>query len=79
MIRGRVWMTEAIPLALTFRTQASIAPKACEEMDRLCLFRVLQEALQNAVKHRGSLHFQSVIERWIEWDRTDGAQLGDWL
>jgi PAS domain S-box-containing protein len=33
-------------------------PKQLSEEISLCLFRVLQEALQNAVKHSGSQHFQ---------------------
>ena len=38
-------------------TQADIPPTVPEEIS-LCLFRVLQEALQNAVKHSGVRHFK---------------------
>ena len=37
---------------------ASIVPKDLPPAIALCLFRVLQEALQNATKHSGSRHFQ---------------------
>jgi signal transduction histidine kinase len=33
-------------------------PKELPREISLCLFRVLQEALQNAIKHSGSRHFQ---------------------
>ena len=37
-------------------------PKQLSEEISLCLFRVLQEALQNAVKHSGSQHFQVSLQ-----------------
>jgi signal transduction histidine kinase len=33
-------------------------PKELPQQISLCLFRVLQESLQNAIKHSGSRHFQ---------------------
>jgi PAS domain S-box-containing protein len=41
-------------------THADIPPKVPEEIS-LCLFRVLQEALQNAVKHSGARHFEAEL------------------
>jgi len=37
-------------------------PKALPEDISLCLFRVLQEAMSNAVKHSGERHFKVVLE-----------------
>jgi signal transduction histidine kinase len=37
-------------------------PKQLPQEVALCLFRVLQESLQNAVKHSGSKHF----EAWLK-------------
>jgi signal transduction histidine kinase len=36
-------------------------PKALPEDIPLCLFRVLQEAMSNAVKHSGEQHFEVVL------------------
>ena len=42
--------------------QCDVIPKnLCQEIS-LCLFRVLQEALQNAMKHSGSRHFQVFLK-----------------
>jgi PAS domain S-box-containing protein len=41
--------------------QCEAVPKALPKEISLCLFRVLQEALQNAAKHSGSQHFQVSI------------------
>ena len=38
--------------------QSEGIPKTLPEEASLCLFRVLQEALQNAAKHSGSQHYQ---------------------
>jgi len=38
-------------------------PKELPEEIALCLFRILQEALQNAAKHSGSRHFQVLLRR----------------
>ena len=38
-------------------------PKDLPQETSLCFFRVLQEALQNAVKHSGSTNFQVTLER----------------
>ena len=38
-------------------------PKGLPKEISICLFRVLQEALQNAVKHSGSRHFQVWLRR----------------
>jgi len=42
-------------------------PKQLPQEVALCLFRVLQESLQNAVKHSGSKHF----EVWLEGTPTE--------
>jgi signal transduction histidine kinase len=46
-------------------------PKELSEEISVCLFRVLQEAVQNAAKHSGSVHFQvSIMGRSNEIELT---------
>lgn len=42
--------------------QCDVIPKTLRQEISLCLFRVLQEALQNATKHSGSRHFQVFLK-----------------
>jgi len=42
--------------------QCDVIPKNLRQEISLCLFRVLQEALQNATKHSGSRHFQVFLK-----------------
>ncbi len=46
-------------------------PRGLPKEISLCLFRVLQEALQNAVKHSGERHFKCGTSRNIGRDTTD--------
>jgi signal transduction histidine kinase len=48
--------------ALIDFTHADIPPTLPEEIS-LCLFRILQEALHNAVKHSGARHFEVQLRR----------------
>jgi signal transduction histidine kinase len=40
-------------------------PQEMPHLIALCVFRVLQEALQNAIKHSGSRHFQASLKRGV--------------
>ena len=46
-------------------THADIPPDVPEDIS-LCLFRVLQEALRNGVKHSGARHFEVELRRALE-------------
>jgi len=60
--------------------QSENVPKELPQEIALCLFRVLQEALQNAAKHSGSRHFQVALtggSNEIELEEaTEGRGLG---
>ena len=50
---------DLLGLEIDFRAEG--IPKELPEDTSLCIFRVLQEALQNAAKHSGSRRFQVLI------------------
>ena len=50
---------------IEFHSQS--VPKQLRQEIALCLFRVLQESLQNALKHSGSKHF----EAWLKGERNE--------
>ena len=54
-------------------------PRSVPKEISLCLFRVLQETLQNAVKHSGVRHYQGGTARYRGRDSTDRERPGSWL
>jgi len=54
-------------------------PKDLPREISLCLFRVLQEALQNAIKHSGSRHFQVSLSGGSSGVELTVRQFRDWL
>ena len=54
-------------------------PRSVPKEISLCLFRVLQETLQNAVKHSGVRHFKVELRGTERRDSTDRERPGSWL
>ena len=59
-------------------THCDIPPAVPDEIS-LCLFRIMQEALQNAVKHSGVREFRSRTPWSAGWNSSHRARCGTWI
>ena len=70
-------LSEQHQVEIDFRDMA--IPRSVPKEISLCLFRVLQEALQNAMKYSGVRSHQGGTARYRGRDSTDRERPGNWL